>query len=99
MPRNNGNASQRGRARLTDREREKLQALLAEDDDESTDDDNEGDDGAEEFVVFRGSAKAFKEHFGFNAPDTGEDDSSESEDDSEEDKGEPKPKSRGKYFG
>ncbi|QUH03836.1 hypothetical protein HUO13_26160 [Saccharopolyspora erythraea] len=98
--------------RLSDKEREKLLALLAEDEDEGVEETTEENEaeasaGTNQVIVFAGSPDEFIRHFGPASP---ADANMAEKGDEEEDKGdggqqeepesadEPTPKSRSRYF-
>ncbi|MGA5128794.1 hypothetical protein ACPCTO_03205 [Streptomyces olivoreticuli] len=95
-------------AKLTAEERALLKRLMAEEAEEGTENsekpegrevpDSEDSDGAEEFIVFRGSTAAFKKAFGVGGPaeEVAEEETEETE---QPKKREPKSRSRSRYFG
>lgn len=90
-------------AKLSAEERALLKRLMEEEVEEAEEreesEPREQEDGAtEDFIVFRGSADAFKKAFGFDVPTEPSESAEETEADSPK-KREPKSRGRSKYFG
>ncbi|MEU7164336.1 hypothetical protein AB0A70_06775 [Streptomyces morookaense] len=90
-------------AKLSAEERALLKRLMEEEVEEAEEQEEsepqEREDGAsEDFIVFRGSADAFKKAFGFGIPTEPSEPAEEEEEDPPK-KREPKSRGRSKYFG